>query len=204
MTIHRALSELKLIGAKIEKGINDLIPSGVQQTGRLVNGVYERVDFEKNATSKFQAAEDLISRRNKIKSAIVRANGVTEVTVAGEKMTIADAINFKASIEFRKQLIECLNTRHKQAKAKVEGHNASVDQSALKLAEAALQKQNVKIGDDDVQKTIAPYIEANKAILIDPLGVEKRVDEMEQKVSAFEAEVDAVLSEINAVTFIEF
>lgn len=204
ITIHRALSELKLIGSKIEKGIEEMIPSGHQQKDRLVNGVYERADFENNASAKYQSVIDLIDRRNKIKSAIVIANGITKVTIASKEMTIADAINLKAVIEFRKKLIESLKKKHNQQKAIVEKHNTQVDANALKLAEAALQKQNVKIGDDDVQKVIAPFVEANKAVLVDPLKVETKVQELEKEVSDFEAEVDAVLSEINAVTFIEF
>lgn len=204
LTIHRALSELKLIVAKIDKGIEELVPSGIQQMNRPVNGVYEKAEFEKVATAKFQSITDLIERKNKIKSAIVQANGVTRITVAGESMTIADAINLKAVIVIKKKFIEHLKRSHSKAKTSVEQHNAKVDTQALQLAVAALQKQNVKIGDDDVQKVVAPYVEANKAVLIDPLGVDKKVEEMELKLSNFEAEVDAVLSEINAVTFIEF
>lgn len=204
LTIHRALSELKLIVAKIEKGIKDIVPSGTQQTNRLVNGVYEKVKFEDNAKSSFQSVTDLIDRKNKIKSAIVKANGVTIITVAGEQMTIADAINLKSVVEVRKKFIDHLRRSHNTAKATVEQHNAKVDANALQLAASALQKQNVKIGDDDVQKVIAPYVEANKAVLIDPLNIEDKVKEMEEKLSAFESEVDAVLSEANAVTFIEF
>lgn len=204
LTIHRALSELKLIVAKIDKGIAELIPSGTQQVNRPVNGIYEKAEFEKTAITKFQSITDLIERKNKIKSAIVQANGVTKITVAGDTMTIADAINLKAVITIKKTFIEHLKRSHSKAKASVEQHNTKVDTQALQLAAAALQKQNVKIGDDDVQKVIAPYVEANKAVLIDPLGVDKKVEEMETKLSNFEAEVDAVLSEINAVTFIEF
>ena len=74
MTIHRALSELKLIDAKIEKQINEVLPSGIMQKGRLVNGFMQESEFEKNAKSKFDSVNDLIDRKNKIKSAIVTAN----------------------------------------------------------------------------------------------------------------------------------
>lgn len=66
MTIHRALSELKLIDAKIEKQINELIPSGVYQKGKLVEGYITEADFEKSAKSKFDSVNDLIERKNKI------------------------------------------------------------------------------------------------------------------------------------------
>lgn len=204
VTIHRALSELKLIGAKIQKGIEEINPSGIAQKDKLVNQVYQRDEFEKNAKKKFQSVTDLIDRRNRIKSAIVKANGVTEVEVAGEKMTIADAINLKAVVQFKKSLIDTLKKRHNQAKANLEKNNTQVEANALQLAQVALQKEGVKIGDDDAQKVIKPFLDANLFSLIDPIGVEKTIEEMEKKLGDFEAEVDAVLSEINAVTFIEF
>lgn len=204
LTIHRALSELKLIGAKIEKSIEELIPSGILQAGKLVNGHYQKEDFEKTAKEKFQSVNALIERRNKIKSAVVKANGLTEVQVAGNTMTIADAINLKAVIGFKKQLIDRLRKQHNSAKANLEKNNAQVDANALKLAEVALGKQGIKIGDNDAQAVIEPYLKANKFELVNPLDAEKKIEELEKSVGDFEAEVDAVLSEINAVTFIEF
>lgn len=204
VTIHRALSELKLIGAKIQKGIDELNPSGIVQKDKLVNGVYQKEDFEKKALESFQSVTDLIDRRNRIKSAIVRANGVTVVKIAGDEMTIADAINLKAVIGLKKAVTETLKKRHNQTKATLEQSNAKVDAGALQLAQIALGKQGIKIGDNDAQAVIEPFLKANKYDLVDPIGVENKVAELEKKIGDFEAEVDAVLSEINAVTFIEF
>lgn len=204
VTIHRALSELKVIGARIDKAIDEIIPSGAQQKDKLVNGNMKREDFEEQATQKYQSVIDLIDRRNKIKSAIVQANGVTLVTIGGEQMTIAEAINFKTVITYRKKFVEMLKKRHTNAKAAIEKANSQVDANALKIAETALGKAGVKIGEDDAQKVIGPYIEANKFSMVDPLSIEKKIEDLEKKTSNFEVEVDAVLSEINAVTFIEF
>lgn len=141
VTIHRALSELKLIGSKIEKQIEEIVPSGIVQAGKLVNGVYLKDDFEKAVKAKYQSVTDLIDRRNRIKSAVVKANGVTEVEVAGIKMTIADAINLKAVIGFKKQLTERMKKQHNSAKANLEKNNAQIEANALKLAEVALGKR---------------------------------------------------------------
>ena|SRR5690348_11193788 len=204
VTIHRALSELKLIGAKIEKGIEDILPSGIVQKDKLVNGVYQKEQFEKDAKEKFQSVTDLIDRRNRIKSAIVQANGVTKVKVAEKEMTIADAINLKAVIGFKKTLIATLKKKHNASKANLEKNNAQIEANALQLAQVALGKQGIKIGDNDAQAVIDPYLKANKWELVDPIGVEKKIEELEKQLGDFESEVDAVLSEINAVTLIEF
>jgi len=204
MTIHRALSELKLIDAKIEKQINEVLPSGILQKGKLVNGYIQETEFEKAAKSKYDSVNDLINRKNKIKSAIVAANGVTQVKVAEKQMTIADAINFKAVIKFKKKLIETLRQRHKQAVGELNKHNEAVNQNVQRILEATFGKENVKVGKEDVEAVRKPYLEANEFHLFDPLKVDETVEKLEKEVSEFEAEVDAVLSEINAITIIEF
>lgn len=203
MTIHRALAELKLIDSRIEKGINNVEPTGLMQEGKLVNGFYPKDDFEKEAQAKLQSVTDLIDRKNDIKSAITKANGTTIVEIAGKKMTISDAINYKTVIGFKKALIKQLVNKHNQAKAKVEQNNKQVDDNALRLAEAALQKDNVKINDGDAVAITEPYIKKNKFTLVDPLKVEELEEKLQTEVNEFEAEVDAVLSEINALTIIE-
>jgi wyosine [tRNA(Phe)-imidazoG37] synthetase (radical SAM superfamily) len=150
MTIHRALSELKLIDAKIEKQINEVLPSGILQKGKLVNGYIQEAEFEKSAKSKYDSVNDLIDRKNKIKSAIVTANGVTHVKVSDKQMTIADAINFKSVIKFKKKLIATLKQRHLQAVGELNTHNETVNANVQRILEATFGKENVKVGKEDV------------------------------------------------------
>lgn len=203
MTIHRALSELKLIDSKIEKQINEIVPSGIYQKGKLINNYVKEEDFSNSAKSKFDSVNDLIERKNTIKSAIVEANGVTKVKVAGKEMTIADAINFKAVVKFKKKLIETLKARQQQAVAQLNQQNTIVEQNVQRILEATFGKENVKAGKDDVESVRKPYMEANEFHLFDPLKVSEKIELMEKEVGDFEMEVDAILSEINAVTFIE-
>jgi hypothetical protein len=203
MTIHRALSELKLIDSKIEKQINEIVPSGIYQKGKLINNYVKEEDFSASAKSNFDSVNDLIARKNAIKSAIVEANGVTKVKVSEKEMTIADAINFKAVVKFKKKLIETLKARQQQAVAQLNQQNTIVEQNVQRILEATFGKENVKAGKDDVESVRKPYMDANEFHLFDPLRVAEKVEEMEKEVGNFEMEVDAVLSEINAVTFIE-
>lgn len=203
MTIHRALSELKLIDSKIEKQIAEIVPTGIFQKGKLINGFMQEKDFEEAAKSKYQSVTDLIGRKNAIKSAIVQANGVTQVTVGEKQMTIADAINFKAVVKFKKQLVARLKQLHQGAVANLNTNNEIVEQNVQNLLAAALGKDSVKADAKDVDSIRKPFLEANEFHLFDPLEVTKKVEAMEQEVGNFEMEVDAALSEINAVTFIE-
>ncbi len=202
--MHRALSELKTINARIEKAINEFIPSGWVKKGKLVTGRVELEKFNRMVPADFQSITDLIDRKNRIKSAIVIKNGSTFVEIAGRDMTIADAINAKVNIDIRKKLVATIKAKHRAIMADIEKNNANVDAGAMKLAEVALGKENVKIDADAVKQVTKVYVEDNEFKLVDPIGIDDTVAALEKDITSFEAEVDAVLSEINAVTFIEF
>lgn len=203
MTIHRALSELKLIDSRIEKQTAEIIPSGIYQKDRLVNGHMKPEDFTSAAKSKFDSVTALIARKNAIKSAIVQANGVTKVKIGNTEMTIADAINFKAVIIFKRKLIASLKAKQQAAIAQLTTQNNIVDTNVQEILKATFGKENVKASKEDIEAVRKPYMEANTFHLIDPLQVNNTVEVLEKEVGDFEVEVDAALSEINAVTFIE-
>lgn len=203
ISLHRALSELKLIDAKIEKLILEIEPNGLKQKGKMINGYYEEEDFSKNAKSKFQAVNDLIERKVKIKAAIVKANAETMVTIGEREMTIADAITYKSIVAYKKSLIESLKSKFARTKKEMEHKNLLLEQNLQKVLEATFGKDNVKITKDDVEAVRKPFLESNEWLLADPLKVESTIERLEQEVGDFESEVDAVLSEINAVTLIE-
>jgi len=206
MTIHRALSELKLIDARIEKAINVIEPTGLMQVNKPVNGFYSKEDFEAEAKAKYQSVTDLIDRKNAIKSAIVKANGTTTVKIGEKTMTISDAINFKVVIVVKTNLINTLTKKHNAVKAKFTKDNEKINNVALENAKIMIGKQGddrVKPNDEDVKNIIEPFIKRNEFHLVDPLKVEELIENLQNEVNEFEAEVDAVLSEINAITVIE-
>lgn len=206
MTIHRALAELKLIDARIEKAISQVTPTGLMQQGKPVNNHYAKEDFEKDAKARFQSATDLIDRKNKIKSAIVRANGNTTVMIGDRVMTISDAINFKTVIEVKKRFISELSAKHNHVKAQFVRENEKVNITALDNAKIVIGREDdnrIKPTDDDVKNIVEPYVKRNQIILVDPLKIEELLEKLQREIETFETEVDAVLSEINATTIIE-
>lgn len=206
MTIHRALAELKLIDSRIEKAIDIIFPIGLMQKDKLVNNIYNKEDFEKEAHAKTQSVLGLIERKNKIKSAIVKANGLTNVFISEKKMTIADAINFKTVIQVKKVFIEKLIKERKTNIARFNTENEKVNNVALENAKIMIGKQGddrVKATDEDVKAIVDPFIKRNEYHLVDPLKIETLIEKLQLEVDDFEAEVDAVLSEINAITIIE-
>lgn len=203
MTIHRALAELKLIDSRIEKQISLIEPTGLMQKDKLVNNLHTKDDFVKETKAKLQSATDLIDRKNKIKSAIVKANGNTMVEISGHVMTIADAINFKTVIAVKKSLINTITKKHNNVVARFNTENEKVNKVALDNAKIMIGKQddgNIKPNDDDVKAIVEPFVKRNEFHLVDPLGVDALIEKLQTEVDDFEVEVDAVLSEINAIT----
>ena len=52
-------------------------------------------DYKENIKSNYQKTMDLIRRRDALKRAVVNSNAETKVNVAGETMTVAEAIDKK-------------------------------------------------------------------------------------------------------------
>jgi NADPH:quinone reductase-like Zn-dependent oxidoreductase len=203
MTIHRGLSELKLIDSKITSEIDIIRPLGVYQKGKLISGYLKEEDFSKQAQSSYDSINDLIKRKTLIKSAIVTANGVTKVSISGKEMTIADAINFKSVITFKKQLLNQLTSIHSASTGALNKNNEVVTANLNEILKHTFGKDNVKVSKEDVENVSKPFLDANEFHLFDPIKTSEKIRELETEISTFEMEVDACLSEINAVTFIE-
>lgn len=203
MTLHRALAELKLIDSKISKGIQGLVPTGIKQNNKKVYGIVDEKEFKETAISDYDSIISLIKRKNKIKCAIVHKNAITVVDISGKPYTIAEAINFKALIAYKKQLLSHLNSHKKKAASDLERNMSIVDQNLQKILEATLGKDNIKSSPDDIENVRKPFLENNEWKLVDPLSIDKKIKDLEEEISGFETEVDAVLSEANAITTID-
>jgi len=203
ITIHRGLAELKLIDSRISKLTSELQPVGLYQKDKLVNNVFTQDEFTKRSTGKLQSILDLINRKRDIKSAIVSANAVTMVTVAGKRMTIAEAITYKTIIQHKRDLSRALHATRNSAVALMNKKNDKVNESALNLAKAALGKDNVAVNDTDALAVTTPFLEKNTVHIIDPIKSIDVCEALDSEVDEFETDVDAVLSEVNATTFIK-
>jgi len=203
ISIHGALAELKLIDSKIDKRIEKIDPVGMYQLGRKVNNLTVIDEFEASAKANLQSVTDLIERRGRIKSAIVKANAVTLVKVGDKEMSIADAINYKASIVFKRKLINRLEAAHRGIAAKANVENEKVKTNADSLQQAGVSKEGATIEVAAITDLRNSYVKANEIHLCDPLEVSKAIEKMESELEEFETKIDYTLSEVNAITKIE-
>jgi len=203
MTIHRALSELKLIDSKIDKGIHDLDPMGLQQEGKLVNNRYPLDEFNTRVTGKYQSITDLIERKINIKQAIMFSNSVTMVKIGDKVMKVTDAIAFKDIVTMKERVANRMLMKSKTVVNKFNTENERVEAKALENAKIMVGKDNTKVSDKEVKDLMEPFIKRNSYKLIDPLDVTNILDALTKEIEEFKSEVDAILSESNALTFIE-
>lgn len=148
-------------------------------------GISGREDFEKSVKSSYQSLTALVERKRKIKSAIVKSNASTEIAVAGEKMTVAEAIERKNSIEIEKNIKKNLASKYSEKVKLIEKHNNNVQSQMFKLLQATYSKPETEISKEDYDRIAVPFRENNEAKLVDPLGIKKILHNIEEQVDLF-------------------
>lgn len=204
MSIHQALSELKLLDSRIERAISagryigtkKLVESKVSQTRTTVK------EFNERAKADLDSVRALIERRSAIKSKIVASNAVTKVTIGGIEYTVAEAIERKSSISYEDDLLRTLRYQFGKCVEEVESFNNRVEREVI----AEVDRQNQREENWNVEQ-IKKYTdlqhEMRKWEVIDPLNLEQTINELTESIEQFNHEVDFVLSTSNATTFIE-
>jgi len=203
ISITRALSELKLTDKKIQQQTASLdVIAGVRE-GQPVSGMSQK-DFVEKAKAQIQSVTDLIDRRNNIKNAIIKSNANTIVKVGPEKMTVAQAIDRKGTIETRSNLYQKMRKGMINIQAEVEKVNTTVQQRANESAKEMFQTDNnSKDINDKFQTHVESFFKHNKFNLVAPEGIKEVIESMGTEIDNFESEVDFVLSESNAKTMVK-
>ena len=202
VSLTRLLNEIKLLDQRIQKAsTTSLFVQG--KVGDKPPQGYSSVDeVAAQIQADFKSVRDLITLRNQYKSKLVIANATTKLTVAGEEMTIAQAIERKRTIDLEKNLLRTLNAQFANIKNQVDKHNQQMEQTIDQML-TNLHGKDRKVGEDEVRAVSEPYRKQHQASLIDPLTVRTKIVELEEFISKFENEVDFVLSETNAKTEVE-
>ena len=198
ITITEGLVELKLL----DKRINDATKKDWVAAGRRVSSEVNHMkkdDFIKQVKADYESVNALIKNRAAIKSAIVKSNAETVVEVAGERMTVAEAIERKTSIEYDKALLNSLKRDYADAKDAVVGMDAQIEAAIDKMSVSLAGSEKKDLGDEQI-KLMKAYREANEWAIVDPLGIEKEINALAERIDSFEANVDTALSLSNAVT----
>ncbi|GGI16303.1 hypothetical protein [Gottfriedia solisilvae] len=202
MTLTRALAELKMLDKRIEKTINESQYIAYEIGNKGIKGFQQKDEFITYAKGQYESVLKLIDNRKKIKAALVKANAVTVVEIAGESMTLAEAIERRNSINHEAVLLRVLSQQFSKVTNKVELENISVQERLDNLLESQFGKDG-KTKNDDTKDLIDLYNTKHAAKIVDPIGLRNVIQKYQDKYDQFSTEVDFILSETNAKTEIE-
>lgn len=197
LSVARALVELKTLDNRIGKSISST--NWVTYKTKNRNYGLAEEEFKKKTLAEYQSVNDLIKRRNAIKNAIVLSNSVTNVQVGGQTMTVAQAIEYKQTIGYKRNLLEYFKQQRQQVIVESEAHRQRVQQKIDDNVRVICGKDSKP--DANTIQTISDGITKGDPIeVFDPLGLEEQIKKLENEIEEFSANVDYVLSESNALT----
>ena len=206
MLVTQALNELKTLDGRINKAITDgIFVAGAKASDKNILPGMSKEDFNSEAVASKQSADDLIKWREKVRAAVVASNAITFVPDLG--MTVAKAIETKASIKYKKALLNRMKSQYQRAVAEVNQNNARVEQAVKDLVNTAYASSGSKdksksYSESDYGAIATPYKKAHEWELVDPLDIKKVIDALEEEIREFESKVDSTLQMSNCVTTI--
>jgi hypothetical protein len=195
MSITQALAELKLLDKRLNKALENVTWADVKTKSNPVDAE----KFTRTVQADFQSFTDLSRRRDAIKRAVVTSNATTRVRIGSWQGTVAEAIEYKTSIFYKRRLLEVMKSQLYNAKEQFKYQQEAVDTRLEKLLHSELGK-DVKTSPETITALTNTFRENNKVELLDPLDLGTRTRDLEEEIESFETNVDWVLSETNGKT----
>jgi hypothetical protein len=199
MSVTQALPELKLLNKRIYK-MYDIVDSWCKVSHNAAP--LDKEKHKKETESQFQSVQDLIKRRDAIKRAIILSNASTKVKIGAWEGTVAEAIEYKASISIRREFLDSMKNSFQKKRLEYEAHKEHVDTRLERLLQSELGK-DVKTNPETITALTNTFRDNNKVEFVDPLDLATKVSALEEELDSFETNVDWVLSESNGKTMIQ-
>jgi len=204
MTIHKALSELKLLDARINDKTEMLeVVVANKHSNSKIHGV--SVDeFCKNAKEAYQSLRTLINRRNAIKRAVTKSNAITTVQIGGKTYTVAEAIDMKGvGIGYLGAIIGKLNSQYATASRRADAENSDrLNDRADEYIKTLYGNSDLKNMGDEIRKQRDAFVAAQTVEIVDPINASAEANKLQKEVDEFFSDVDSALSVSNALTTI--
>jgi len=204
MSVHKALSELKIIGERIETAIKDTtFVIANRHSNSKIHGI-SISDFVRSMRAKHQSAEDLVRRRDALKRAVVLSNATTKVVIAGTDYSVAEAIEMKnTGIEYKEYMLRSMREQYENAKNLCTYENDRLAKKADDYIMGMYQSKDITKMSEDMQKSRDEYIAQNTYELVETIKIFIAIEKLDNEIANFTSEVDSVLSVSNALTIIE-
>lgn len=200
ISITRALAELKLLGSRIEKATNE-IKFAVCVT-KKTNYNIDKNTFTAQTLAKHQSLMDLITRREKLKAAIMQSNATTMVKIGSKEMTVSEAIEMKHTIKYKEALVNVFRRQRQAVSQEFETHKAKVKQ-AIDANITQICSRDIKPDPSTIQDITDMMWKNDPVEIFDPIGLDKTIETLVSEIEDFKLNVDFALSESNSLTQIE-
>ena len=203
MTVTDALAELTLLEKRIESARADLDHQTlitVVEVGKVPTGYKSRDEYTAKARGALQRVDALIARRRTIKRAIVLSNATITVNIAGQSMTVAEAIEMKNFIVYSQSVLATMTNAYTRARKDYDLAQAKVKERLDKLAIEVLGKN---ASSEKYQSLADSFLAREGVELLDPVNLAEEIERRQGFIEEFTSTVDRVLSISNARTTIE-
>lgn len=200
ISITRALAELKLLDSRIEKATNET-KFAVCVT-KKTNYAIDKNTFSSQTVAKHQSLMDLITRREKLKSSIMKSNAMTMVKIGLKEMTVSEAIEMKHTIKYKEVLVDVLRRQRAQVTQECESHKTKVKQS-IDANITQICSRDVKPDPSTIQNLTDMMWKNDPVEIYDPIGLDKTIESLTVDIEDFKLNVDFALSESNSLTQID-
>jgi malonyl CoA-acyl carrier protein transacylase len=205
MTVTEALAELTLLEKRIRSALDNMESNkliAVVEVEKVPIGFRSRAEHATQARAILQQVNALIARRRLIKRQVVMSNATTHVTIAGEAMTVAEAIEMKNFIAAYESVATTLNRAYDVTRKEFEFAQMRVKERLDKLATEVLGRREA-VSSEQYQSFVDGFMARQGVELLDPVNLAMEVEQRQAFIEEFKSAVDRVLSISNARTTIE-
>ena len=220
MLVTQALDERDLLVKKITDKINkaSFVDMVKENEDKVMVKHITREEFNQQAKASLQQIEDLINRYERIDAAIVASNASAKVETSYGTFTVAAAISLRNRLrekrvvngvaqeivtDFEAKLYHKIQREYMERLDDTERKNRELQLTAGEMRLSILGKDS-KGKEDKPLEVVDTYVKENTTQLVDPLGVQKKLEQLQEKRTTLLAELETQIKVSNATTFIEF
>lgn len=215
MTVHKALGKLKML----EKKLDDLIVDGVWCAIEVGKDTYAKLamvssinrpnvsttaEFSEKAKNRMDKVQSYLREYLRIKVAVITSNASTEVTIGGNKVTVAEAIVMKDWIKWKKDLAGKMASDYQQCYESVEKETRKKEKILeQRVREFYNKKEGEKITQEEMDFVSQQFWKEFRPTLVNPCNADKTIENLSKEVDDFYLNIDDALTVSNINTVID-
>ena len=215
MLVTQALDERDLLVKKIGDKISKIrvVDTKKRNEAKTMTGNTTTEEFGNTARAAYQQIIDLIDRYQRLDRAIVASNAATMLQTGHGQISVAGAIALRNRLKgdgiygtkgnFENLLTDEMEGQYRAGVQAAEIKNRAVESQAETMRLSILGKDS-KSKDEKPLEVVDAYIRENTTEVIDPLDVQKVVQDLREELDLLMSELDTQIKVSNATTTIEF